>query len=423
LTAGPYTISSYPIPSAPFAASVGPLCEGDPIPDLTSIGSGGTLTWYADAGLTTIITTGDTLSLAAASDTSFWVTETINGCESPATQVNVLFAPAPSPPVAGTNATYCFGETYADLTATGTGIQWWEDDILTQLLDSGNALTISPEIGTNVYYVTQILNGCLSLADTVTIIVNPLPIAGSNTILCTNVDPSAYLDTASALPAGGSWSSPSTAISPHLTSDGYLDHENISWGNYYPIVYTYNGCSDTLLVNISGAAAGLDTTICPNTSTFMLPPALPLGGSWTSPDAIGSSSIVDPLTGEVDKSGLEGTIPFVYSNQGCPDTVLVTVCGENIVFVPNIFSPTSSNENNNKLQVFGDNVDWLIIKIFDRWGEFLYESKSTEEAMNFGWDGTKGGEPLSPQVFVYYLEGAFLDGETFFKQGSITSVK
>ena len=46
--------------------------------------------------------------------------------------------------------------------------------------------------------------------------------------------------------------------------------------------------------------------------------------------------------------------------------------------------------------------------------------------MQQGWDGTYKGKELTPQVFVYYMEGAFLDGEEFDeedRQGNITLVK
>ena len=137
-----------------------------------------------------------------------------------------------------------------------------------------------------------------------------------------------------------------------------------------------------------------------------------------------SINILDPLTGEVEKFGLAGDFVFVYDNQGCPDSVLVTVCEdvENTVFVPNIFSPNGDLEND-VLTVFGENLDNVKIKIYDRWGELLYESTSAEEAVYMGWDGTYEGKKLTPQVFVYYLEGNYLDGETFFFQGNITLVK
>ena len=43
--------------------------------------------------------------------------------------------------------------------------------------------------------------------------------------------------------------------------------------------------------------------------------------------------------------------------------------------------------------------------------------------MTSGWEGTAKGNTMGPQVFVYYLEGAFLDGEEIFLKGNITLVK
>ncbi len=96
-----------------------------------------------------------------------------------------------------------------------------------------------------------------------------------------------------------------------------------------------------------------------------------------------------------------------------------------IVWVPNIFSPNGDDEND-IMFVRGIAVDWVLIKIFDRWGELIFDSSQDGDAMLQGWDGTYKGKELTPQVFVYYLEGAFLDGEEFDeedRQGNITLVK
>ena len=126
--------------------------------------------------------------------------------------------------------------------------------------------------------------------------------------------------------------------------------------------------------------------------------------------------------GTVDKDELKGEIIFVYTNQGCSDSVLVDLCGANDVWVANIFSPNGDN-NNDLLLVRGEAISWVHITIYDRWGELVFDSGKGLEAMTSGWDGTARGKTVSPQVFVYYLEGAHLDGEEIFLTGNITLVK
>ena len=66
----------------------------------------------------------------------------------------------------------------------------------------------------------------------------------------------------------------------------------------------------------------------------------------------------------------------------------------------------------------------MIFLIYDRWGELVFDSDTDGDAMLQGWDGTYKGKELSPQVFVYFLEGEFLDGEVIdMMKGNITLVK
>jgi gliding motility-associated-like protein len=58
--------------------------------------------------------------------------------------------------------------------------------------------------------------------------------------------------------------------------------------------------------------------------------------------------------------------------------------------------------------------------IFDRIGEKVFES----EDLNFMWDGTYKGKPLSPSVFAYTIQVLFDDGhaDKLFN-GSVTLLK
>ncbi|MCU0455231.1 MAG: DUF2341 domain-containing protein [Bacteroidales bacterium] len=82
-----------PVPSAPSAANL--ECCITNIADLTA--SGTNLKWYSDAGLTTLEGTGTPFATGetTAGTYTYYVTQTINGCESPATTVSLtIHAPA-----------------------------------------------------------------------------------------------------------------------------------------------------------------------------------------------------------------------------------------------------------------------------------------------------------------------------------------
>jgi len=79
------------IPPAPFAGKDTTYCIGDEIKDLyADASSGGTITWYSDPGINTIIGTGASYTPGNLTETtSFFMTETSNGCEGPSATVTI----------------------------------------------------------------------------------------------------------------------------------------------------------------------------------------------------------------------------------------------------------------------------------------------------------------------------------------------
>ena len=59
------------------------------------------------------------------------------------------------------------------------------------------------------------------------------------------------------------------------------------------------------------------------------------------------------------------------------------------------------------------------IKIFNRWGELVYEGSERGS----GWDGTYKGRKLDPDVFDYYLTYTCYDEIQKLKKGNITLLK
>jgi len=67
----------------------------------------------------------------------------------------------------------------------------------------------------------------------------------------------------------------------------------------------------------------------------------------------------------------------------------------------------------------GKSIQSLRFIIYDRWGEKVFETNSTD----IGWDGTFRGLPMNSAVFVYYLEATFTNGEKKIEKGNITLVR
>lgn len=81
---------------------------------------GATFTWYDDAGLTHAIQVGAQYNTPAlTANTSYWVTQTLNGCTSTATEIAVTVNPAANAPYGTQDYTICEGQTIP----TGAGLQ------------------------------------------------------------------------------------------------------------------------------------------------------------------------------------------------------------------------------------------------------------------------------------------------------------
>ena len=86
----------------------------------------------------------------------------------------ILNDPAIPPTPVATNQTTCFSASVPDLTATGTNITWYSDAALTTQVGTGsNFATGQTAAGIYTYYTTTTdVNGCESVANSVTLTIN-----------------------------------------------------------------------------------------------------------------------------------------------------------------------------------------------------------------------------------------------------------
>jgi gliding motility-associated-like protein len=104
------------------------------------------------------------------------------------------------------------------------------------------------------------------------------------------------------------------------------------------------------------------------------------------------------------------------------DTILIKVipwsCDFPYVFVPNAFSPNSDGEND-VLFIRGHPIKKIEFRVFNRWGEKVFESHD----INQGWDGIYKGKLVDPDVFDYYLDVECVGEEHKLLQGNITVLR
>ncbi|MBN4081704.1 DUF1573 domain-containing protein, partial [bacterium AH-315-C07] len=176
------TLTIKKIPAPPLVADT-TVCYGDPTPNLTAVGSG--LRWFTNPGLTALANSGNPFitGLTEAGVYTYYVIQNVNGCVS-SSITQTLTISLPAKPVA-IDTTISMGQTTPDLTAVGSSIKWYADSALDTLLKSGSPYaTGKTDSGTYLYYVTQTVNGCQSLADSQTLTILPVsaPIVSGATI-------------------------------------------------------------------------------------------------------------------------------------------------------------------------------------------------------------------------------------------------
>ncbi|MHC0442859.1 T9SS type B sorting domain-containing protein [Flavobacterium sp. 3-210] len=145
--------------ASPSPTVVSPVvyCKDSAASPLTATGAN--LLWY------TAPTAGPGSSLAPVPDTAtagsttYYVSQTINGCESARAAVTVTVLPLPLAPDVTTPVRYCQNNMANPLTATGTSLLWYS------AAAGGVGSNVSPTpttstVGSVYYYVSQSVNGC-----------------------------------------------------------------------------------------------------------------------------------------------------------------------------------------------------------------------------------------------------------------------
>lgn len=90
-----------------------------------------------------------------------------------------------------------------------------------------------------------------------------------------------------------------------------------------------------------------------------------------------------------------------------------------LIDIPNAFSPNADGYND-ILFVKGFGVERLELKIYNRWGELVFESNSLER----GWDGVYKGKAQEQEVYTYTLKAWFRDGTVSpLRKGNITLLR
>lgn len=138
---------------------------------------------------------------------------------------------------------------------------------------------------------------------------------------------------------------------------------------------------------------------------------------WNFGDSTGFSTNQNPIY-NYNSAGNFTVCLTVTDGLGCKDSI----CNEVIVFlppqVPNAFSPNGIGANNT-FNVLGGPFKFLEFKIYNNWGEVIYESADQSK----GWDGTKDGVAQPIGVYIYTVRATTMDDIPHTIKGDVTLLR
>ncbi|WP_294820579.1 T9SS type A sorting domain-containing protein [uncultured Flavobacterium sp.] len=313
-----------PIPALPVAAPQA-FCGLTTIADI-EVTTGEAPKWYAAE------TGGDVLAETEMIATgTYYLSQTVNGCESPRAAVAVTVNPIPAAPVVDDLQPFCTTATVADLEATGEGILWYTASTGGTALDETTVLTA----GTSMYYASQTVNGCEStLRSAVAVqLTAPAAPAAADQDFCGEA-------TVSQLQSGG------TAVLWYTAETGGTALEGtdeLETATYYAS-QTINGCESAartavaVTVNaIPDAPAAVAQDFCGNAVVGELAVTTGANASWYAAETGG-----DVLAGN---TALEtGTYYVSQTVNGCESArTAVEVTVNEVPATPEIFEVTFCN--------------------------------------------------------------------------------
>jgi gliding motility-associated-like protein len=110
----------------------------------------------------------------------------------------------------------------------------------------------------------------------------------------------------------------------------------------------------------------------------------------------------------------------VTNETGCTDTACHAIPAviNPLLDVPNAFTPGRFGQNA-VVKVVGFGITHMTWRIYNRWGQMVFESINPY----IGWDGTYKGTLQPMDVYAYSLEAEFSDGTHATKKGDITLIR
>jgi len=191
---------------------------------------------------------------------------------------------------------------------------------------------------------------------------------------------------------------------------------------------------DTVAVDFTAS----DTIICEDSCINFtdLSTGFPTSWQWSFSGAIPSTSTAKNPTNICYNDTGVFDVQLIATSPNGSDTLTIdsyivvencdtpTLLLDTILFIPNSFSPNGDGVND-VLFVRGSGIKVMNLKIYNRWGEKVFELSTVNYQLstNKGWDGTYKGKELNAGVFIWYAEVEFDNGDRIYKKGNVSLIR
>ncbi len=445
------TVTVNSSPESPIVESSGlSICSGDATTlAIQNVQTGVIYEWYSSPTGGTVLFTGSrfTTTVLTANTDYYVVASSPTGCGNATgrIKVTVVVAAKPSvPTLASTSVTLCSGST-ATLSVTnaqsGVTYKWYSSASGGTPLFTGTQFTSPALTAGTTYYVEASSGSCT----------NSTRVAVALTIMNTPVAPTSIAGAANPLCAGGS---ASLGVNNPVNGLTYRWYATATGGSpiFEGLTFTTPALTATTTYYVEASAGGTcasttRTSVTVNVLPVLAAPVINVQNVTSTSITFGWNTVVGAGGYEVSLNGgttwtalAPGVTSYSMSglNPGQTVTISVRATGQqacqsgsgssltastdnplnNEVFVPNTFTPNGDGQND-ILLVYGNNIKSIKLRIYNQWGQFIYQSLAVQN----GWDGQWKGVMQPNGVYVYQLEAVFNDGSTSRKKGTITLLR
>ena len=364
----PITVTVQGKPGAPGTSPL-TYCVGQQASSLSATPvANATLNWYTVPSGGTASSITPVPSTTSPGSTTYYVSQTLNGCEGPRASLVVTVNSIPPAPAGTTPAPYCEGASATALSASGQNLLWYGTS---QTGGTGSSsATIPSTSNTGTYYVSQTVNGCESTRTGITVTVNPKPSTPVTTpapSYCQNQSATALVATPSTSATLNWYGTNANGGTPSAIPNTPNTSQAGTF-NYY-VSQTLNGCESSrvgisVTVKSTPVAPSVSTPIiaCQTRAASALSATPSSGGSlnWYGTSSTGGTPTTGPPT--VSTNSLGSTTYYVsQSINGCegPRAALIFTVNS-IPALPSIAVPNAYCEGTNAsvLSASGQSLQW-----------------------------------------------------------------